>query len=151
MEAFINGWIACGPLIQHLSELTEAYTKLSLTLKIRCIFYSDQNVLLYNRLGIGRLIAELPVALCDDFLNEVFRHGLPEIDPEIISVTNCFFANNLNIAETARQLHMHRNTLIYRLDLIEQMTGLNLKNFEDAILFKIALMIIDNKKHHKGA
>ncbi len=148
-EVFTDGWIACGPTINHLSELANVFQKLTLTLTIGHIFYSEQNIFFYNHLGVARLIHELPISACNDFLGEVFSQGLPVLDSELTNVTNCFFENNLNIAESARQLHMHRNTLIYRLEQVEQMTGLNLRNFEDAVIFKIALMIMKRSTLHE--
>ena len=148
-EVFTNGWIVCGPVIDHLSELTNIFQKLSLTLTIGHIFHSEKNIFFYNHLGVARLIHELPISVCNDFLDEVFSQGIPMLDSELTNVTNCFFENNLNIAESARQLHMHRNTLIYRLEQVEQMTGLNLRNFEDAVIFKIALMIMKRSTLHE--
>ncbi|MEE1087113.1 MAG: helix-turn-helix domain-containing protein [Schaedlerella sp.] len=149
MEALTFVWIACSPPLYHLNELQDAYQKASLSLKIGKLFYSEQNIFLYNQLGIGRLIYQLPLSVCTDFLSEVFQNQIPEsLDSDLISTLDRFLQNNLNIAETARQLHMHRNTLIYRLEQIEKRTGLDLRKFEDAMTFKIALMVMNyrNKK-----
>ena len=104
-------------------------------------------VISYKSLGIGRLIYQLPVSLCDMFLEEVFGGHMPdEADEETLNIVNGFFENNLNISETARKLYLHRNTLTYRLEKIEKLTGLNVKNFEDAMTFKIALMVASYKE-----
>lgn len=143
-EALTFVWIACSPLVHHLSELSDAYQKACLALKVGKLFNSEQNIFIYNKLGIGRLIYQLPHSVCTDFLNEVFNKEIPEsLDSELISTIDRFLQNNLNIAETARQLHMHRNTLIYRLEQVQKKTGLDLRNFEDAMTFKLALMVMN--------
>ena len=122
----------------------------NLALKVGRLFYSEQNIFPYNELGIGRLIYRLPVSLCENFLSEIFGSPIPKtLDPELMATVNRFFLNNLNIAETARQLHMHRNTLIYRLEQIEKQTGLDLRLFDDAMTFKIAMMVINYLKGNK--
>ena len=104
----------------------------------------------YNELGIGRLIYQLPISLCEMFLNEVFSgKALEQFDEETLSTVNKFFENNLNISETARQLYVHRNTLVYRLEKIQRQTGLDVRVFEDALTFKIALMVSDHMKFVK--
>ncbi len=142
METFTDSWIVCGPLLHHLSELTEVFKKLSSAMSIGHIFQAEHRVYFYNHFGLEHLIHELPADVCNNFLNTVFINGVPALAPELISVINCFFENTLNIAETARKLHIHRNTLIYRLDQIKQLTNLNLRDFEDAVIFKIALIIM---------
>lgn len=141
-EALISVKVAYSSPFSQLSDLSDAYTKNHLALRIGQLFTSGQTVFSYQQLGVGRLIYQLPNQVCEDFLNEVFKGQIPEtLEAELISTVNRFFLNNLNIAETARQLHMHRNTLIYRLEQIQKKTGLDLRNFEDAITFKIALMV----------
>lgn len=143
-EALTFVWIACSPVVPHLSGLADAYQKTCLALKVGKLFNSEQNIFMYSKLGIGRLVYQLPRSICTDFLNEVFKKEIPEsLDSELISTIDRFLQNNLNIAETARQLHMHRNTLIYRLEQIEKKTGLDLRNFEDAMTFKLALMVMN--------
>lgn len=153
-EALVFVWIASSPEIQHLSELPTAFQKASFALNVGKLFNSEQNIFLYDKLGIGRLIYQLPLSVCNDFLNEVFNQNIPSsLNPELSSTIDRFLQNNLNIAETARQLHMHRNTLIYRLEQVEKQTGLDLRKFEDAMTFKIALMIINyrNKKQEDSS
>lgn len=146
-EALISVKVAYSVPLHHLSELSEAYQKGHLALKIGQLFSSEQSIFSYDELGIGRLIYQLPEETCIEFLNEVFKNQVPEtLDPELISTINRFFLNNLNIAETARQLHMHRNTLIYRLEQVQKRTGLDLRNFEDAMIFKVALMVMNYRK-----
>jgi ABC-type sugar transport system permease subunit len=106
------------------------------------IFESEKNIVDYNHLGIGRLIYQLPTTLCRLFLNEVFREGVFEtIDSETMITIQKFFENNLNVSETSRQLFIHRNTLVYRLDKIQKITGMDLRKFDDAIYFKVAMMV----------
>lgn len=147
MEALASVQTACSLPIQHLNQLSEAFQQATLALEIGKLFNSEQNVFLYNRLGIGRLIYQLPISVCDDFLHEIFDDEIPDsLELELSSTIDRFLQNNLNIAETARQLHMHRNTLIYRLEQIKKRTGLDLRNFEDAMTFKIAIMVMNYRK-----
>ena len=143
-EALIRVQLAYSFVSENLTELPEAFRETSLALKVGKLFYSEQTVFPYNELGIGRLIYQLPVSLCENFLKEIFGPDVPEsFDEETLGTINRFFQNNLNIAETSRQLHMHRNTLIYRLEQIEKRTGLDVRLFEDAMTFKIAIMVLN--------
>lgn len=144
MEALAHVQVACSGTIDTLMDLPCAYRDTSLALKVGKLFYSEQTIFPHNQLGIGRLIYELPAAICENFLKEIFRGEVPgSFDEETTATINKFFQNNLNIAETSRQLHMHRNTLIYRLEQIERRTGLDIRKFEDAMTFKIATMVIN--------
>lgn len=149
-EALASVKVAYSSPFSHLSELSDAYQKNCLALKIGRLFTSGQNIFSYDQLGVSRLIYQLPDQVCVDFLNEVFRQQIPDsLEAELVSTINRFFLNNLNIAETARQLHMHRNTLIYRLEQVQKRTGLDLRNFEDALTFKIALMVWNYRNVNK--
>lgn len=143
-EALAHVQIAYSSVIENLAELPGAFRESTLALKVGELFYSEQTVFPYNELGIGRLIYQLPVSLCESFLSEIFGEEVPDgFDEETTLAVNRFLQNNLNIAETARQLHMHRNTLIYRLEQIQKRTGLDLRIFEDAMTFKIATMVMN--------
>jgi carbohydrate diacid regulator len=112
------------------------------------IFYEDRRVVAYNNLGIGRLIYQLPMSLCKMFIKEIFDgKTLEDFDEETITTINKFFENSLNVSETSRQLYIHRNTLVYRLDKLQKATNLDLRVFEDAITFKIALMVVKYMKY----
>ena len=114
-----------------------------MALEVGKIFYSDRNVMAYSNLGIGRLIYQLPMPLCKMFIKEIFDEHTPDqFDEETLTTINKFFENNLNVSETSRQLYIHRNTLVYRLDKLQKSTGLDLRVFEDAITFRIALMVV---------
>ena len=131
-------------IFHNLTALAGAFRETGLALKVGKLFTVGQNIFAYNRLGIGRLIYRLPRELCENFLSEVFGSEIPDtLDTETMTVIDRFLQNNLNIAETARQLHMHRNTLIYRLEQVEKRTGLDLRHFEDAMTFKIAAMVLN--------
>lgn len=143
-EALTSAQAAYSGRMESLLELPTAFRETNLALQVGRLFYSGQNVFPYNQLGIGRLIYQLPVSLCERFLHEIYGEDIPKaFDEEATATINKFFQNNLNIAETARQLHMHRNTLIYRLEQIEKRTGLDIRRFEDAMTFKIAAMVIN--------
>lgn len=143
-EALAHVQLAYSSVISTLADLPGAFQEASLALKVGKIFYSEQTIFPYNELGIGRLIYRLPFSLCESFLKEIFGDEIPDsFDEETTATINRFFQNNLNIAETSRQLHMHRNTLIYRLEQIQKRTGLDLRLFEDAMTFKVATMVIN--------
>ena len=144
MEALTHVQLSYSSVIETLADLSGAFRETTLALKVGKLFYSEQTIFPYNELGIGRLIYQLPVTLCENFLREIFGDDIPDsIDEDTASTVNKFFQNNLNIAETSRQLHMHRNTLIYRLEQVEKHTGLDLRTFEDAMTFKIAIMVMN--------
>lgn len=144
MEALSFIQVAYSGCFDTLSECSEAYKSAYLALKVGNLFYSEQTVFPYNQLGIGRLIYQLPVSICEGFLHEIFGNDIPAaLDSETDATVTKFLQNNLNIAETSRQLHMHRNTLIYRLDQVEKRTGLDLRKFEDAMTFKLACMVMN--------
>lgn len=130
-----------------IKEVSKAYREAKMAVEVGKIFYSDKTIVAYNMLGIGRLIYQLPPELCDMFLEEVFGGVMPDkFDEETLATINKFFELNLNLSETARQLYIHRNTLAYRLERIEKMTGLDIRSFEDAMTFKLALMVADYRR-----
>ena len=124
-------------------NLSRSHKEARLALDVGKIFYNDRNVVAYSNLGIGRLIYQLPIPLCKMFIKEIFDSKSPEdFDEETLMTINKFFENSLNVSETSRQLYIHRKTLVYRLDKLQKSTGLDLRVFEDAITFKIALMVV---------
>ena len=144
MEALTHVQLSYSSVIETLADLCGAFRETTLALKVGKLFYSEQTIFPYNELGVGRLIYQLPATLCENFLKEIFGDDIPDsIDEDTASTVNKFFQNNLNIAETSRQLHMHRNTLIYRLEQVQKHTGLDLRTFEDAMTFKIAIMVMN--------
>lgn len=147
-EAMSSVRVAYGTIVTSLKEVSRSYKEAKMALDVGKIFYSDKSVVAYNNLGIGRLIYQLPIPLCKMFIKETFNGKSPEdFDDETLSTINKFFENSLNVSETARQLFIHRNTLVYRLDKIQKTTGLDLRVFEDAITFKIALMVVKYMKY----
>lgn len=146
-EAMVNVRVAYGTIVNELKDVSKSYKEATMALDVGRIFYVERNVLAYNELGIGRLIHQLPLSLCDMFLKEVFSgNALEQFDEETLSTVNLFFENNLNISETARKLYVHRNTLVYRLEKIQKTTGLDVRVFDDALTFKIALMVTKHMK-----
>lgn len=149
-EALIEVRIAYGMPANDLKEVSKSYKEAIMALDIGCIFYEQKSILAYNQLGIGRLIYQLPLSLCEMFLNEVFEGKAETVfDEETLTTVYKFFQNNLNISETARQLYIHRNTLVYRLEKIQKKTGLDVRFFDDAMTFKIALMVSGHVRHMK--
>ncbi len=140
--------IAYGNPVGEIKEVSHSYKEARMALDVGKIFFEDQNVIAYSQLGIGRLIYQLPIPLCKMFIKEIFTDKSPDdFDDETITTINKFFENNLNVSETSRQLYIHRNTLVYRLDKLQKSTGLDLRVFDDAITFKIALMVVKYMKY----
>ena len=142
-EAMSQVHVAYGTVVNELKEVSRSYKEAKMALDVGKIFFSNKNVVAYAKLGIGRLIYQLPIPLCRMFIKEIFDGKSPdEFDDETLTTINKFFENSLNVSETSRQLYIHRNTLVYRLDKLQKSTGLDLRVFEDAITFKIALMVV---------
>lgn len=142
-EAMTSVRVSYGTIVNEIKDVSRSYKEAKMALDVGKIFYSDKNVVAYSGLGIGRLIYQLPMPLCKMFIREIFGENSPEeFDEETISTINKFFENSLNVSETSRQLYIHRNTLVYRLDKLQKSTGLDLRVFDDAITFKIALMVV---------
>lgn len=140
--------IAYGTVVGEIKEVSRSYKEAKMALDVSKIFFEDRTVIAYNELGIGRLIYQLPIPLCKMFIREIFKGKNPEeFDQETLTTINKFFENSLNVSETSRQLFIHRNTLVYRLDKLQKSTGLDLRVFEDAITFKIALMVVKYMKY----
>ena len=147
-EAMSSARISYGTIVNEIKEVSKSYKEAKMALDVGKIFYSEKVIIAYNHLGIGRLIYQLPLPLCKMFIKEIFEGKSPdEFDEETLSTINKFFENSLNVSETSRQLYIHRNTLVYRLDKLEKSTGLDLRKFEDAITFKIALMVVKYMKY----
>ena len=140
--------IAYGTIVKELKDVSRSYKEARMALDVGKIFFDERRVIAYSSLGIGRLIYQLPIPLCKMFIKEIFENKSPDdFDEETITTINKFFENSLNVSETSRQLYIHRNTLVYRLDKIQKSTGLDLRVFEDAITFKIALMVVRYMKY----
>ena len=143
-EALKRVRVGYGNPCTDLRDLSRAYREAAAALEVGRIFYKGDSVFAYGTLGIGRLIHSLPPEPCRLFLKEIFgEKGTLSLDEETITTINVFFENNLNISETARQLYVHRNTLVYRLEKLRTETGLDIRTFDDALTFKIAAMVID--------
>ncbi|HIT06153.1 MAG TPA: helix-turn-helix domain-containing protein [Candidatus Scybalocola faecipullorum] len=147
-EGMPEARIALGTVVNEIKDVSRSYKEAKMTLDVGKIFYSERSVVAYSNLGIGRLIYQLPIPLCKMFIREIFDGKSPDdFDEETLTTINKFFENSLNVSETSRQLYIHRNTLVYRLDKLQKSTGLDLRVFEDAITFKIALMVVKYMKY----
>ena len=141
-EFYTKVSIGISTAVDNIKDLARAYKEAQVALEVGKVFETEKNIINYENLGIGRLIYQLPTTLCEMFLQEVFKKGsLESLDRETLMTIQCFFENNLNVSETSRKLFVHRNTLVYRLDKIRKLTGLDLREFEHAITFKVALMV----------
>ena len=140
--------VAYGTVVNEIKEVSRSYKEARMALDVGQIFFDERNVIAYSSLGIGRLIYQLPISLCKMFIREIFGgRSTDDFDEETLTTINKFFENSLNVSETSRQLYIHRNTLVYRLDKLQKSTGLDLRVFEDAITFKIALMVVKYMKY----
>ncbi|MCD8196930.1 MAG: helix-turn-helix domain-containing protein [Lachnospiraceae bacterium] len=135
--------VALGTIVSEIKEVSRSYKEAKMALDVGKIFFEERDIVSYSSLGIGRLIYQLPIPLCKMFIKETFEGKSPDdFDEETLTTINKFFENSLNVSETSRQLFIHRNTLVYRLDKLQKATGLDIRVFEDAITFKIALMVV---------
>ena len=141
-ELFIKCVIGIGTVAEHLRSLADSYKEAQTAIDVGKVFDTEKSIINYENLGIGRLIYQLPTTLCEIFLSEVFKkNSIDSLDQETLFTINKFFENNLNVSETSRKLFVHRNTLVYRLEKIKKLTGLDLRQFDHAIVFKVALMV----------
>lgn len=148
MEAMMNVRVAYGTIVEELKDVSKSYKEAKMALDVGKIFYEEKKVTAYSKLGIGRLIYQLPVNLCRIFIDEIFGSNVPdELDEETLTTINRFFENNLNVSETSRQLFVHRNTLVYRIEKLAKSTGLDIRIFDDALTFKIALMVVSYMRY----
>lgn len=147
-EAMMKVRVSYGTVVRELREVSKSYKEAMMAMDVGRIFYAEKNVIAYSTLGIGRLIYQLPVNLCRIFIEEIFGgNQVYDIDDETLTTINKFFENNLNVSETSRQLFIHRNTLVYRIEKLQKATGLDIRTFEDAMTFKIAMMVVNYMKY----
>lgn len=141
-ELGITCVIGISTVANHLRELADRYKESQVAIEVGSIFEQDKTIIQYDSLGLGRIIYQLPTTLCEMFLNEVFKmNTIDSLDDDTLETINRFFENNLNVSETSRKLYVHRNTLVYRLEKIKKLTGLDLREFDHAIIFKVAMMV----------
>ena len=141
-EFYAKASVGISTVAESLKELARAYKEARIALEVGKVFDTEKTVISYENLGIGRLVYQLPTTLCEIFLQEVFKKGsLESLDRETLMTVQAFFENNLNVSETSRKLFVHRNTLVYRLEKIRKITGLDLREFDQAVTFKVALMV----------
>lgn len=149
-EAMLSVRVANGTIVNQVKDVSRSYKEAKVAMEVGKIFAEDSRVASYDSLGIGRLIYQLPEAICHLFLDEIFDGPIPEhLDDETMVTINKFFENNLNVSETARQLFVHRNTLVYRVEKVEKATGLDIRKFDDALTLKIALMVINYLRYQE--
>ncbi len=141
-EFFTRVNVGIGTPVMGVKDLARSFKEAQIAIEVGKVFETEKNIVSYDNLGIARLIYHLPTTLCETFLKEVFKKGsIDSLDHETLFTIQRFFENNLNVSETSRKLFVHRNTLVYRLDKIKKLTGLDLREFDHAIIFKIALMV----------
>ncbi len=147
-EGITDSRVSFGTVVKEIKEVSRSYKEAKMAMDVGKIFFDERAIIAYSELGIGCLIYQLPIPLCKMFIREIFGGKSPDdFDEETLMTINKFFENSLNVSETSRQLFIHRNTLVYRLDKLQKSTGLDLRVFEDAITFKIALMVVKYMKY----
>ena len=141
-EFYCQAVVGIGTCVTGIKDLAKSFKEAQVALEVSKVFDNEKTIINYDNLGIARLIYQLPTTLCEMFLKEVFKKGsIESLDQETLFTIQKFFDNNLNVSETSRKLFVHRNTLVYRLEKIKKLTGLDLREFDDAIVFKVALMV----------
>ena len=141
-ELYIKPYVGIGTIVDNIRDLACSFNEAQVALEVGKVFDTEKFIMTYDNLGIGRLIYQLPTTLCEMFLSEIFKKGsIESLDYETLFTIQKFFENNLNVSETSRKLFVHRNTLVYRLEKIRKLTGLDLRRFDHAIVFKVALMV----------
>lgn len=141
-ELMLQVFVGLGTQVESITDIARSYSEAQIALEIGRAFDGEKYILSYDNLGIGRLIYQLPRKLCELFMDEIFKkESINALDAETMQTIHKFFENNLNVSETSRQLFVHRNTLVYRLDKIERLTGLDLRKFDDAVTFKVAMLV----------
>ena len=141
-ELSVKCLIGIGSVSSQMKDIAKSFKEATTAIEVGAVFDTEKNIISFENLGIGRLIYQLPITLCEMFLSEVFRKGsIDSLDQETLFTIQKFFENNLNVSETSRKLFVHRNTLVYRLEKIKKLTGLDLREFDHAIVFKVALMV----------
>ena len=141
-EFYIRCVVGIGTTVTGIKNLAHSFKEAQVAIEVGKVFDTERTIVTYDNLGIARLVYQLPTTLCEMFLKEVFKKGsIESLDQETLFTIQKFFENNLNVSETSRKLFVHRNTLVYRLEKIKKLTGLDLREFEDAIVFKVALMV----------
>ncbi len=149
-EAMVRVRVGYGNRVNNLQDIAKSYQEAKMALEVGHIFYAEKEIIAYSCLGIGRLIYQLPMSLCEMFIQEVFGDEVPDIfNEETTTTIQKFFENNLNISETARQLYVHRNTLVYRLERLQKIIGLDIRKFDDAMTFRIAMMVLAHMNYHE--
>lgn len=143
-EGYSESRISYGTIVQEIKEVSRSYKEAKMAMDVGKIFFDERRVIAYSELGIGRLIYQLPTQVCNMFVGEIFgEESLESIDDETLNIIRTFFENNLNLSETSRQLYVHRNTLVYRFEKLQKRFGLDIRTFEDALAFKLAMMVSD--------
>ena len=147
-EAMVKVRVSYGKVVSEIKQVSSSYKEAKMAMEVGKIFYQEKCILSYDTLGIGRLIYQLQPSLCEVFLHEIYGEDIPDhLDEETLNTINKFLENNLNVSETSRQLFVHRNTLVYRIEKLQKMTGLDIRIFDDALTFKIALMVVNYMKY----
>ncbi|MCR5774801.1 MAG: helix-turn-helix domain-containing protein [Lachnospiraceae bacterium] len=147
-QAMVRVRVSYGKVVSEIKQVSASYKEAKMAMEVGKIFYQEKSIVSYGTLGIGRLIYQLQPSLCEVFLHEIYGDDIPDhLDEETLNTINKFFENNLNVSETSRQLFVHRNTLVYRIEKLQKMTGLDIRTFDDALTFKIALMVVNYMKY----
>jgi len=123
-----------------IDELRDSYNEARRAIEVGRIFKPEESIYIYSRLILERFLMELPQDISAYYHGLLFnRKNQRLFNEEMLYTIEMFFKKDLNLSDTARQLYIHRNTLVYRLDKVQRQTGLDLRSFDDAITFKILM------------
>ncbi|MBQ8201674.1 MAG: helix-turn-helix domain-containing protein [Clostridia bacterium] len=132
--------IGIGRSRHTMDELRESYMEARRAIEVGRIFKPEESIYVYSRLILERFLTELPQDISAYYHSLLFnRKNQRLFNEEMLYTIDMFFKKDLNLSDTARQLYIHRNTLVYRLDKVQKQTGLDLRSFEDAVTFKILM------------
>lgn len=132
--------VGIGRSCHSIDELRESYAEAKRAIEVGRIFQPEDSVFVYSRLILERFLMELPQDISAAYHAMLFNRKTARLfNEEMLYTIDMFFKKDLNLSDTARQLYIHRNTLVYRLDKVQRLTGLDLRSFDDAVTFKILM------------
>lgn len=132
--------VGIGRTCHTVEELRESYSEARKAIEVGRQFQPEASIFAYSRLILERFLMEMPPDVNAAYHSMLFnRRNQRLFNEEMLYTIDMFFKKDLNLSDTARQLYIHRNTLVYRLDKVQRQTGLDLRSFEDAVTFKILM------------
>ncbi len=141
-EAMVMVKVIYDRPVSDLNALPESLKHCEAALRISGLLYGESRVVSYDELSFEKLLFSVPKETAEEFLRErAPDFDVTMLDNEMMSTITTLFRNELNLGDTAKELFIHRNTLVYRLEKFEKQTGLDLKRFDDAVVCRVALIL----------